>query len=149
MPQPVVVEGEEEWEVEKILNKRKIRGKDKFLVQWKEFTAEGDTWESQENLKNAGDALKEFEEEYSRDNKEVRQQEKVEDSKDYYRGGFPGRYATRGLFGWLDGEYDRQYWQRLERNWRQWKQVKPAGGTKGRLTAVREVVKEERGKIEE
>jgi len=45
-PQPVVVEGEEEWEVEKILNKRKIRGKDKFLVQWKGFTAEGDTWES-------------------------------------------------------------------------------------------------------
>jgi len=32
-PQPVVVEGEEEWEVEKILNKRKIRGKDKFLVR--------------------------------------------------------------------------------------------------------------------
>jgi len=32
MPQPVVVEGKEEWEVEKILNKRKVRGKDKFLV---------------------------------------------------------------------------------------------------------------------
>jgi len=32
-PQPVVVKGEEEWEVEKILNKRRIRGKDKFLVQ--------------------------------------------------------------------------------------------------------------------
>jgi len=31
-PQPVVVEGEEEWEVERILNKRKVRGKDKFLV---------------------------------------------------------------------------------------------------------------------
>ena len=45
-PQPVVIEGEEEWEVEKILNKRKIRGKDKFLVWWKGFTAEGDTWES-------------------------------------------------------------------------------------------------------
>ena len=43
-PQPVVVEGEEEWEVKKILNRRKIRGKDKFLVQWKGFTAEGDTW---------------------------------------------------------------------------------------------------------
>jgi len=39
----MVVEGEEEWEVEKILNKRKMRGKDKFLVQWKGFTAEGDT----------------------------------------------------------------------------------------------------------
>ena len=31
-PAPVIVEGEEEYEVEKILNKRKIRGKDKFLV---------------------------------------------------------------------------------------------------------------------
>jgi len=31
-PQPVVIEGEEEWEVKKILNKRKVRGKDKFLV---------------------------------------------------------------------------------------------------------------------
>jgi len=60
-PQPVVIKGEEEWEVEKILNKRKVRGKDKYLVRWKGFTAEGDTWESQENLKNAGDLLKEFE----------------------------------------------------------------------------------------
>jgi len=31
-PQPVVIEGEEKWEVGKILNKRKVRGKDKFLV---------------------------------------------------------------------------------------------------------------------
>ena len=82
-PQPVVVEEEEEWEVEKILNKRKIRGKDKFLVRWKGFMAEGDTWESRKNLQNAGDLLKEFEEQYSRDSREVRQQEKVEDDKDY------------------------------------------------------------------
>jgi len=71
-PQPVVVEGEEEWEVEKILNKRKVRGKDKFLVQWKGFTAEGDTWESRENLQNAGELLREFEEEYGKDNREMR-----------------------------------------------------------------------------
>jgi len=32
MPQPVVIEGEEEWEVEKIMNKRKVRGRDKYLV---------------------------------------------------------------------------------------------------------------------
>jgi len=32
IPQPMVIEGEEEWEVEKILNKRRIRGKNKFLV---------------------------------------------------------------------------------------------------------------------
>jgi len=31
-PIPVIIEGEEEWEVERILNKQKIRGKDKYLV---------------------------------------------------------------------------------------------------------------------
>ena len=93
--------------------------------------------------------MREFEEEYSRDNKEVRQQEKVEDDKDYWRGGFPGWYATRRLFGWLDREYNRQCWQRLERDWRRWKHVKPAGGVKRRLTAVCEVVEEEGVKIKE
>jgi len=28
----VVIEGEKEWEVEKIMNKRKVRGRDKYLV---------------------------------------------------------------------------------------------------------------------
>jgi len=32
MPQPVVIKEEEEWEVEKIMNKRRVRGKDKYLV---------------------------------------------------------------------------------------------------------------------
>ena len=32
MPRPMVIKGEEEWKVEKILNKRKVRGKKKFLV---------------------------------------------------------------------------------------------------------------------
>ena len=40
---PVEVEGVEEWEVEKILNKKKTRGVTKYLVWWKGFTAEGDT----------------------------------------------------------------------------------------------------------
>jgi len=71
IPQPVVAEGKKEWKVEKILNKRKIREKDKFLVWWKGFTAEGDTWESRENLQNAGDLLREFKEKYSRNNREV------------------------------------------------------------------------------
>ena len=58
---PVEVEGVEEWEVEKILNKKKTRGVTKYLVQWKGFTAEGDTWEREENLKNAEELIKEFE----------------------------------------------------------------------------------------
>jgi len=31
-PQPVVIKERKEWEVEKILNKRKVREKNKFLV---------------------------------------------------------------------------------------------------------------------
>jgi len=61
---PVIIKGEEEWKVERILNKRKIRGKDKYLVRWKGFTAEVDTWEERENLKNAQEAIEEFEKEY-------------------------------------------------------------------------------------
>jgi len=30
---PVIIEGEKEWEVERILNKRWIREKDKYLVR--------------------------------------------------------------------------------------------------------------------
>jgi len=40
-PKPVIIEGEEEFEVEKILNKRIVWGKEKFLVRWKEYTMEG------------------------------------------------------------------------------------------------------------
>jgi len=39
----VEIEGVEEWEVEKILNKRKIREVKKYLVQWKGFMAESVT----------------------------------------------------------------------------------------------------------
>jgi len=37
---PVEVDGVEEWKVEKILNKRKIREVVKYLVHWKRFTVE-------------------------------------------------------------------------------------------------------------
>ena len=58
---PVEVEGVEEWEVERILNKKKIRGVEKYLIRWKGFTAEGDIWEGRENLKNAEELIEEFE----------------------------------------------------------------------------------------
>jgi len=42
-PASVIIKGKEEWEVEKILNKQRIREKNKYLVRWKGFTAESDT----------------------------------------------------------------------------------------------------------
>jgi len=72
-PTPVIVEGEEEFEIEKILKKRKIWGKDKFLVCWKGYTVEADTWEDRGNLKNAGKLAEKFEREYGEEDEEVRQ----------------------------------------------------------------------------
>jgi len=57
------------------LNKRKIRGVEKYLVQWKGFMAEGDIWERKEDLGNAKETLEEFEE---RIDTEVRRQEKID-----------------------------------------------------------------------
>jgi len=59
----VEVKEVEEWEVEKILNKKKMREVEKYLIRWKGFTAEGDTWERRENLKNTEELIKEFEQE--------------------------------------------------------------------------------------
>ena len=43
------------------MGSRKKRGVEKYLVWWKGFIAEGDIWERKESLKNAEEALKEFE----------------------------------------------------------------------------------------
>jgi len=71
-PALVIIEGEKEYEVEKILNKRRIQGKEKFLVRWKGYTAEADTWEDRGNLKNASKLVEEFEREYGEGDEEVR-----------------------------------------------------------------------------
>jgi len=71
-PKPVIIEGEEEFEVEKILNKRMVRGKEKFLVRWKGYTAGEDTWENRENLENAKELVEEFKREHREEIKELR-----------------------------------------------------------------------------
>jgi len=115
-PAPVIIEGEEEWEVEQILNKRKVRGKDKYLVHWKGFTAESDTWEGRENLENAREVIEEFEKEYRRDMEDVVRQEREEGT--FRQGELPGRFTAKKLYGWSDKRYDQEYWGRMEKNWK-------------------------------
>jgi len=109
---PVKVEGVEEWKVEKILNKKKIRGVVKYLIRWKEFMAEGDTWEKRENLKNTEELIKEFE----RGRVEVRRQEGGVD--EYRRIELLGKYTAKLLYGWDDQKFEEEYLNKLERNWR-------------------------------
>jgi len=61
--------------VEKILNKRKIRGVEKYLVHWKGFTVEHNSWEKWEDLGNAKAVLENFE---GRMEIEIRRQEKLD-----------------------------------------------------------------------
>ena len=139
---PVEVEGVEEWEVKKILNKKKIRGVEKYLIRWKGFTAEGDTWERRENLKNAEELIKEFEQ----GEVVVRQQEEKVD--EYRRMELPGRFTAKVLYGWNDQKFEEEYLNKLEKNWRKWKRDRQIDESK-HLKRVEEKMEEENEKIRE
>ena len=72
---------------------------------------------------------------------DVRKQEKEEGT--FRRGELPGQFTARKLFGWSDKRYNKEYWARLERNWRQWK----GGRTRGRRTM--ETIKEKKKEIKQ
>ena len=101
--------------MEKILNKRKIRGVKKYLVCWKGFIAEHNMWEKEEDLGNARKALEEF---GGRMNAEVRRQEKIEmaEERNFRRGELPGKFTMKMLYGWDDRKFEKEYLKKLERN---------------------------------
>ena len=93
----VEVEGVKEWEIEKILNKRKVGRVVKYLVWWKRFTAEYNSWERKKDLENAKKTVAKFEE---RVNTEVRRQEKLDriEEKDFKRGELLEKYMAKILY---------------------------------------------------
>ena len=88
---------------------------DKYLVQWKGFTAEHDTWERREDLGNTREVLEEFK---GRMNTEVRRQEKLDmaEEKDFRRGKLPEKFMAKMLYGWNDRKFEEEYLRKLERN---------------------------------
>ena len=80
---------------------------------WKEFTAEGDTWERKENLKNAEEALEEFK---GRMRTEVRKQERIDmaEERDFRREELPGKFMARMLYRWDDGKFEEEYLKKVE-----------------------------------
>ena len=102
---------------------------------------EANTWKGKENLGNAKEAIEEFEKEYRRDMEDVRRQEREEGT--FRRGELPGKFTVRKLFGWLDKRYDKEYWAKLERNWRRWK------GERKRGQRTMEIIKKEEEEIEQ
>ncbi|XP_014602579.1 PREDICTED: histone-lysine N-methyltransferase SUV39H2-like isoform X1 [Polistes canadensis] len=49
------------WEVEKILNKTRVNGVTLYLVKWKDWSKNYNTWEPLENLTNCNELLQKFE----------------------------------------------------------------------------------------
>ena len=114
---PVEVEDVKEWEVEKVLNKKKMRGVEKYLIWWKGFIAEEDTWERRENLKNVEELIEEF----KQGGVEVRQQEKMKKKKEvdeYRRMELPGKYTAKLLYRWDGRKFEEEYLRKLEKNWK-------------------------------
>ena len=65
--------------------------------------------------------VEEFKRKYQREEEEeVRRQEEEEDRKLFSRE-IPGRYTAKLLYGWSNKRYDREYWRRMEENWKRWK----------------------------
>jgi transposase InsO family protein len=57
---PVIVDNQEEFEVEEILDSRIRRGKLQYFVHWKDWPISSRTWEPQENLAHSPDMIDAF-----------------------------------------------------------------------------------------
>ena len=69
----------------------------KYLVWWKRFTVEYNSWEKKEDLENTKEIVAEFK---KRINMEVRRQKKLKmvEEKDFRRGELPGKYIVKMLY---------------------------------------------------
>ena len=58
---PVIVEGDEEYEVDEILGSQMKNSKLQYLVRWKDYPSHTDwTWEPESNIMHAPEAIKDF-----------------------------------------------------------------------------------------
>jgi len=124
----------------KILNKKKMRGVEKYLVWWKGFTAEGDMWERRENLKNAEELIEEFE------RRKIVVRRQVREEEEYKRMELPGRFMAKVLYGWDDQKFEEEYLNKLEKNWKRWKGDRKIDESE-HLKRIEERMEEENEKI--
>ena len=59
-PPPIQIQGDLHYEVDFIRDSRLRRGKVQYLVHWKGYPREEETWEPVSNITNAKDAVKDF-----------------------------------------------------------------------------------------
>ena len=102
-------------------------------MKWKGYTAEENTWERLENLKNAMKKVEEFEKErFEEEIQRIRMKKEKEmklnpEAEEFKRGELPGRYTAKLLYGWNDKKFDEEYLKKLKRNWNRWKNDRKEG----------------------
>jgi hypothetical protein len=57
---PIIIDGENEYEVDQILDSRRFNRSVNYLVSWKGYGPEENTWEPHKHLKNCSDKLVDF-----------------------------------------------------------------------------------------
>jgi len=111
------------------LDRRDVKGKPKYLVRWKEYTAEEDTWEGLENLGNIMELVENFERE-TREEEIRRVQLRKGKGKErvlnleaevFKRSELPEKYIVKILFGWNNKKFVNKDLKKLERSWARWK----------------------------
>ena len=60
-PPAIIVDGESEWEIERLLAKRQSGRSSQYLVRWKGYGPEHDRWYSARQLANAKDLIQNYE----------------------------------------------------------------------------------------
>ena len=132
-PPPVEVDSEKEYEVEEILNRQERRGKMRYLVKWKKYMMEENTWEELENLKNVGEKVEEFEKERFEEEiwririKKGKEMKLNPEAEEFRKGELLGRYIAKLLYRWDDKKFDEEYLKKLEKNWNRWKNNRKEG----------------------